>query len=76
MAYYKKKVFDKAVNEFKQTIELNPQRMRRRTIILVHCITSKGLLGKSVTEHKSAIQLDKNYPEASNNLGIALYAKG
>ena len=75
MAYYKKKSFDKAINEFKQTIELNPKDAEAHNY-LGTLYYEQGALGKSIVEHKSAIQSDKNYPEAFNNLGIVLYAKG
>jgi tetratricopeptide (TPR) repeat protein len=74
--YYKSQGFiEKAIRQYKITIELNPN-LSEAHYNLGNAYKAKGLFDKAIRHYKIALETKDDYAEAHNNLGNAYKAKG
>lgn len=72
-AYSFKGQYEKAVDEFKKAIEINPNYVNAYNNLGM-AYEEMGLFDKAIVEYKKAIQLKPNYKRAHGNLG-SVYGK-
>ena len=74
-AYHEKGMYNDAIVELKEALEINPSDAGTHYNLGV-AYDTKGMYDKAIAEYRKAIEINPNDAKAYCNLGIAYYEKG